>query len=359
MRFAETSGGMNATGLRVTVLGAAGLVGGELLRLLSSHPHVAGIVAVSKSGAGQPAHAVHPCLLHRPPIALTNTPAGEAATGADVVFCALAHGESQRVMPAIIAAQPRLVVDLGADFRLQDAAVFRAHYGEHCCPELAAEFVYGLPEAFGDAVRRARRIANPGCFATATQLLLLPLAATGLLPEVTAVSAVTGSSGAGAIPKPTTHHPWRDENLFAYKLLEHPHEAEIAQTLTAVAGNARRARLLPHSGPFVRGIHATAFLRDERFGERDIAAVYREYYREATFVRVLDRPPQVAVVAATNFAHVHVTQRRAGAHPDEVALTLVLDNLGKGAAGQAIHNMNLALGLPETAGIDHAGVFPC
>jgi N-acetyl-gamma-glutamyl-phosphate reductase len=345
---------MTAAGLQTVVLGAGGLVAGELMRLLSLHPDVARIVAVSQSQAGKMAHETHPSLRRLPPIAFVARPAGEAAADADVVFAALPHGDSQRVMREILAAGPRLVVDLGADFRLRDPAVFRAHYGEHVCPELAADFVYGLPEAFRDAVRGARLIANPGCFATAVQLLLLPLASAGLLPELVAVHGVTGSSGSGALPKPTTHHPFRDGNFYAYKMLAHPHEAEIDQTLTQVAGQPRRARLLAHSGPFVRGIHATAHLRDAGFAARDIARLYAGAYAAEPFVDALARPPQVAEVAATNFVCVHVKQQG-----DEIEATLALDNLVKGAAGQAIQNMNLALGLPETAGLMHPGAFPC
>lgn len=339
---------------RVLVIGAGGLVGGELLRLLSLHPRVGSLAALSKSQAGQPAHRTHRALLHLPSVEMTDRPAGEAAREAEVVFCALPHGQSQEVMADLLDSGAALVVDLAADFRLRDPAVFTRHYLPHRHPELLKCFVYGLPELNGQAVRQSRAVANPGCFATAAELLLLPLALRRLLPETTPVYAVTGSSGAGAQPKDTTHHPFRANNFFSYKMLAHQHELEIDQTLTEAGGLPRRVRLLAHSGPFVRGIHATAYLADEAFGAMDIAALYRDVYGDCPFVTVLDRPPQVAEVASSNYVHLQVVQQEA-----EVTITLALDNLVKGAAGQAIQNMNLALGFPETAGLTHPGAFPC
>ncbi len=345
---------MTAAPLRVAVFGAAGLVGGELLRLLSLHPRVGALTAVSKSHAGKTASDVHKAMLHLPAVSLVDQAPVEAAAGADVVFCAMAHGESQAVMPALLASGARCVIDLGADFRLNDAAVFAKHYGEHTCPDLQACFVYGLPEAYRDRIRSARAIANPGCFATACQLLLLPLATAGKLPATLPVFAVTGSSGAGATPKSTTHHPFRSDNLFAYKMLAHQHEPEIDQTLTDLAHTPRRVRLLAHSGPFVRGIHATVYLHDPTLAEVDLAALFRDYYAPHPFVMVLKRAPEVAEVAGSNFVHIHVAQCG-----PEAELLLVLDNLVKGAAGQAIQNMNLALGFAEKDGLQHPGAYPC
>jgi N-acetyl-gamma-glutamyl-phosphate reductase len=340
--------------LRAAVLGAAGLVGGELLRLLALHPEVGEILPVSKSHAGRAVSAAHRPFLHLPPLTFVDLPAGEAARRVDVVFCAMPHGDSQKVMAELLDAAPRCIIDLGADFRIRDAASFAAHYGAHARPDLLDRFVYGLPEVYGQQIRGARCIANPGCFATAAQLLVLPLAAAKLLPATCAAFAVTGSSGAGAAPKPTTHHPFRAENLFAYKPLAHQHEAEIEQTLSEVAGAPRHLRLLSHSGPFVRGIHATAYFKDDAFAGLDLPQLYRDFYAGKPFVAVLDRPPEVAEVAGANYVHVHAAQQG-----DEVELLLVLDNLVKGAAGQAIQNMNLALGLPETVGLEFPGAFPC
>ena len=275
--------------------------------------------------------------------------------GVDAVFFALPHGQSQKIMPQVVEAGAFCVVDLAADFRLQDPEVFAQHYGEHSSAHLIDRFVYGLPEAYADQIAQSRLIANPGCFATAAQLLLLPLAARKVLPDAAAVFAVTGSSGSGIHPKPGTHHPFRDGNLYAYKALAHQHEPEINQALSAVAGKPCTLRLLAHSGPFVRGIHATAYLNDPQLSGLDVAKVYEDYYdARHPFVTVLAQPPQVAEVTATNFAHVHVAQKGG-----EVQIALALDNLVKGAAGQAIQNMNLSLGLDQTRGLTHPGAFPC
>lgn len=339
--------------LRVAVIGAAGYVGGELLRLLATHPEIGEIRAVSRTHPGRRWGEVHPAFAFDRERTFTGDAPEAAARGADVVFCALGHGESSRVMPAILEAAPRLVIDLGADFRLADEAVYRAHYGEHPCFDLCASFVYGLPEARREALKSATRIANPGCMATATQLAVLPLAEAGLLPDRTAVFAITGSSGAGQTPKPTTHHPFRASNVFVYKPLAHQHEAEINRLIGEVAGRDLGVRMIAHSGPFVRGIHAAVHVASPALAEHDVAALYREHYAAEPFVRVMDDPPHVAAVAGTNHAHVSVEQRGG-----EALVTCVIDNLMKGAAGQALHNMNIALGLPETSGLNAPGVFP-
>ncbi len=338
---------------RVAVIGAAGYVGGELLRLLVTHPEVGDIRAVSRTHPGKPWGEVHPAFAFDRERVFTDDAPEVAAKNADVVFLAMGHGESSRVMPAILACAPRLVIDLGADFRLADEAVYRAHYGEHPCFDLCASFVYGLPEARRDALRSATRIANPGCMATATQLAILPLAEAGLLPDRTAVFAITGSSGAGQTPKPTTHHPFRASNVFVYKPLAHQHEAEINRLVGEVAGRALAVRMIAHSGPFVRGIHAAVHVASPALAGRDVGALYRERYAGEPFVRVLAEPPHIAAVAGTNFAYISIEQRG-----DEALVTCVIDNLMKGAAGQALHNMNIALGLPESTGLSAPGVFP-
>jgi N-acetyl-gamma-glutamyl-phosphate reductase len=340
--------------LQVTVFGAGGLAAGELLRLLSLHPAKCKITAVSKSQAGKPAHEVHRSLVHLPHIDLVDMPVQSAVAGADVVFLALPHGQSQTVIDEVFQSAPGLIIDLANDFRINDPARYNAFFGDHQAPKALSQFTYGLPEAFSDTIAKSKFIANPGCFATAAQLLLLPLAAENLLPECTSVFAATGSTGSGIIPKTTTHHPFRDGNMFAYKMLAHQHEPEIAQTLSKVSGANNQVRLLAHSAPIVRGIYATTHIQDPRFKNLDLPKHYKSYYEDQPFVFVQDAPPQVAEVAATNFVHIGLAQNQ-----DEVQISIALDNLVKGAAGTAIQNMNLALGLDETAGLTHPGAFPC
>ena len=343
--------------MRVAVIGAAGYAGGELLRLLLSHPDVTDWRATSRSQAGKPVGAVHPqlrSLTDRPFEALE--PA-EAARGCDVVFLALEHGESSKVAPALFAAGTGLVIDIAADFRVADLALYTKHYGAHPSPELLSRFRYGLADVEGPRLRGAAAIAAPGCFATAAQLALYPLA--GIAGIQPALFAVTGSSGAGVQPRPTTHHPVRAHNLFAYSVMGHRHEAEVLSNWRRWTGrDDATARLMTHSGPFVRGIHLTlhAYLAAGRQGGKAAGILFRDAYAGRPFVRVLDQPPELTHVVGTNEAHIHAVDSPDGR---EIQVMIVIDNLVKGAGGQAVQAMNLALGIPETRGLVGGGIFPC
>ncbi|HEU4700407.1 MAG TPA: N-acetyl-gamma-glutamyl-phosphate reductase [Gemmatimonadales bacterium] len=342
--------------MKAAVIGAAGFAGGELLRLLFQHPAITDVVAVSRSQGGKPLAAVHPALgalgdVGQAPF--SSLAPGEAARGADVVFLALEHGESSRLADEIFAAAPALVVDLAADFRLKSSELHERFYGPHPAAHHVPRFVYGLADIEGAALRGATAIAAPGCFATAAQLALYPLASqlgTGAVPSL---FAITGSSGAGARPKPTTHHPARASNVFAYSVLGHRHEGEVLEQWRRWTGDARaHMRLMTHAGPFVRGIHLTMHAT----GEALDPSAWARAYAGRPFVRVLECPPELAHVVGTNDALVH-----AAATPDgrELQVTVAIDNLLKGAAGQAVQAMNLALGLPETAGLRLTGCYPC
>jgi [amino group carrier protein]-6-phospho-L-2-aminoadipate/5-phospho-L-glutamate reductase len=349
--------------MKIAVIGAAGYVGGELLRLLLQHPDISECVATSRSQAGKPIAEVHPALGALPDARFSGATPAEAARGRDVVFLALEHGESSKVAGEVFEAGPGLVVDLAADFRVRDARLYERFYGRHTAPELVSRFTYGLADIVGAALRGVTAIAAPGCFATAAQLALYPLARAGL--DVTpSLFAVTGSSGAGVQPRPTTHHPMRAHNLFAYSPLGHRHEAEILESWRGWTGRPdAAARLLAHSGPFVRGIYLTlhAHLPAElAFGADDpgtaAARWYREAYRDRPFVKVLDAPPELTHAVGTNLALIHAVESADGR---EVMTTVAIDNLIKGAGGQAIQAMNLALGLDERAGLTAAGIYPC
>jgi N-acetyl-gamma-glutamyl-phosphate reductase len=280
----------------------------------------------------------------------------------DVAFLALEHGESSREMAAVIDAGPGLVVDLAADFRIRDGRLHERYYGAHTAPALVHRFAYGLADVQGTQLRGAKAIAAPGCFATAAQLALyaiadLPLAA----PPV--VFGVTGSSGAGQAPRATTHHPARANNMFAYGVMEHRHEGEILEQWRDWRGDAgATARLMTHSGPWVRGIHATLHAHldldsgpwpAEGF---EINRHIRSRFSDRPFVRVLDAPPHLTHVVGTNLAMLHAVVSEEGR---EVQVMCVIDNLIKGAGGQAIQAMNLALGLDERAGLLAPGPMPC
>jgi N-acetyl-gamma-glutamyl-phosphate reductase len=346
--------------LRVAVLGAAGYIGGELLRLLLQHPEVGDLVATSRSKPGVPVGEVHPALAPLTDVRFSGAGPAEAAASADVVFLSLEHGESSRVAAEVFGAGPGLVIDLAADFRISDLELYSRYYGVHPSPGLVPRFTYALADVLGTALRGRTALAAPGCFATSAQLALYPLARTGLdlLP---ALFAVTGSSGSGATPKPTTHHPARAHNLFAYSVLGHRHEAEVLQRWREWTGRPdARARLMTHSGPFVRGIYLTLHVAPHSFaphtGLPDLPALFREAYRGRPFVRLLGQPPELTHAVGTNYALIHVAQSADGR---EAQVMVAVDNLVKGGAGQAVQAMNLALGLPEETGLRGGGMFPC
>jgi len=340
----------------VALIGAAGYVGGELLRLLLQHPAVRDCVAVSRSQAGKPVAEVHPGLGLLTDARFSGLTAAEAARGTDVVFLALEHGQSSEVMEEVLESGPGLVVDLAADFRIRDGRLHERYYGTHPAPALVPRFRYALADVVGAELRGASGLATPGCFATGAALALFPLA--GLrLASAPVIFAVTGSSGAGVHPKATTHHPMRAHNLFAYAVMGHRHEGEVLEQWRGWTGSPdATARLMTHSGPFVRGIYATLHAAlAEPVGAEAIAERYAKAFAGRPFVRMLSHPPELTHAVGTNLALLHAT-----ASPDgrEVQVMVALDNLIKGAGGQAVQAMNLALGLDETAGLRLTGMLP-
>jgi N-acetyl-gamma-glutamyl-phosphate reductase common form len=275
-----------------------------------------------------------------------------------VVFLCLEHGESARVAADVFGAGPGLVVDLAADFRITDPSLHTRYYGPHPSPELVHRFTYALADVLGPSLRGAGALAAPGCFATAAQLALYPLR--GLpLAGPPALFGITGSSGAGAMPKPTTHHPARAHNLFAYSVFGHRHEGEVLEQWRRWTGRSdASARLMTHSGPFVRGIHLTlhaTLASGHHLPPGQLAALVAESFRGRPFVRVVSAPPELTHVVGTNLVLLHAVQSEDGR---EVQVLVVLDNLVKGAGGQALQAVNLALGLPETMGLELVPVFP-
>jgi LysW-gamma-L-alpha-aminoadipyl-6-phosphate/LysW-L-glutamyl-5-phosphate reductase len=314
----------------------------------------------SRSQAGQPIAAVHPALAPLTHARFAGTTPAEISRGQDVVFLCLEHGESSRVAGEVFDAAPGLIVDLAADFRVQDLHSYAEQYGNHPAPDLVPRFRYGLADVAGSKLRGARAIASPGCFATAAQLALYPLARPGLSIQPS-LFAVTGSSGSGGRPKQTTHHPTRANNLFAYSVLGHRHEAEVLQSWRSWSGRSdATARLMAHSGPFVRGIYLTlhAFLPDgaTHLFDGQVATWYREAYARRPFVRMLETAPELTHAVGTNYALMHAAQTPDGR---ELQVSVAIDNLIKGAGGQAIQAMNLALGVDECAGLISTGIFPC
>ncbi len=344
--------------VRVAVFGASGYSGAELLRLLAGHPHAAVVAAGANEQAGKPLAAVHPHLASAYAGLVLEALDASVAERADVAFLALPHGASSALVPALAGAGAR-VIDLGGDFRLP-AEAYPTWYGfEHAAPEWLGKAVYGLPELNAAEIAGARIVANPGCYPTAAALALAPALRAGLVSGTgIVVDAKSGVSGAGAKPTPAQSFAAADGGVRPYKVATHQHTPEIEQTLERVARTPVRVTFVPHVVPTVRGILATCYatLTGDASVE-DLLAAAAETYAGAPFVRVLPEGqlPDPKRVATSNACEV-------GAAVDVRAGTAVLfaaiDNLVKGAAGQAIQNMNLMLGLPETAGLPTIGVWP-
>jgi N-acetyl-gamma-glutamyl-phosphate reductase len=345
---------------KAVVIGGTGYGGAEMIRRLLIHPDVELCRVVAIDHVGEPLGAVHPPLTGRTSLRFENVPPEEAARGADVALLGLPHKVSAHHAPGILAAGVR-VVDMSGDFRLRDAAAYERWYGaKHPHPELLGTFVYGLPELNREAIRAARAVASPGCFATTIELGLLPLARAGKLPRAVQVVGMTGSSGSGIAPTAGTHHPVRAVNLKPYKVLDHQHTPEILETLAAAGAPGVELSFVPVSAPLSRGILATTFveLPAETTAE-SLTALYADAYAHEPFVRfVRDRPPEVAAVAGGNFAEVGFTLGPPAGGRRTLAIVSATDNLIKGGAGQAIQNMNLMLGLPETASLEDPGPWP-
>jgi N-acetyl-gamma-glutamyl-phosphate/LysW-gamma-L-alpha-aminoadipyl-6-phosphate reductase len=338
--------------MKVAVIGAAGYAGGELLRILLGHPEVKSCLAVSRSQAGKSVGDVHPGLAGVTDLAFSAVEPDRAAADADVIFLALEHGESSRIAAELFQSKPGLVIDLAADFRVPDLSLYEKYYGSHPAPEFLACFRYGLADVAGTKLKGATAIAVPGCFATAAQLALYPLSQ---IAEISpALFAITGSSGSGVQPKPTTHHPARANNVFAYSPLNHRHEAEITSQWRTWTGNGgSRVRLMTHSGPFVRGIYLTLSAVG-RYDGKAVRELFDTAYAKRSFVRLLDRPPELTHAVGTNNALIHVAQ-----DGEDIQVSVAIDNLIKGAGGQAVQAMNLALGIAEETGLRIGGMYPC
>ena len=313
--------------IKVGILGAAGYTGGELIRLLLNHPETEIVFANSESNAGNPVSDVHEGLIGDTDLRFTDQMPFEDI---DVVFFCFGHGKSEQFLKEHTIPTKVKIIDLAQDFRIK---------GNH-------DYVYGLPEINKEDIVRAQHVANPGCFATAIQLALLPAANLNLLKEDVAVNAITGSTGAGQKPGATTHFSWRNNNLSIYKAFTHQHLAEIRQSLSQVQGYLDASiDFIPYRGDFARGIFCTAVIKTKAPAE-DIVEAYKEFYRDAAFTHYSDKAIDLKQVVNTNKALVHVD-----CFEGKVLVTSAIDNLLKGAVGQAVQNMNLMFGIDETAGL--------
>ena len=316
------------TQIKVGVIGGAGYTAGELLRILVHHPAVEIVFVNSSSNAGNPVVDVHSGLIGETDLIFTS----ELLFGeVDALFLCSAHGDSKKFMDNNDVPAAVKIIDLSTDYRAKSP-----HH----------DFVYGLPELNREDIRKATRIANPGCFATAIQLAIFPLAAAGLLTDEIHVNAITGSTGAGVKPSDTSHFSWRNNNISIYKPFGHQHLGEIGQSLRQLqAGFSKAVNFIPVRGNFARGIYVTAYTQCS-LSLDDAKELYKDFYKDAAFTFVVDKNPDMKQVVNTNKGIVYLEK-----HGDKLLIVSMIDNLLKGASGQAVQNMNLMFGLDEKAGL--------
>lgn len=345
---------------KVALLGASGFAGAELLRRLLRHPAAEVLRVVAKDHVGQNVARAHPNLEGASDLVFQDLPAAEAIAGADVVMMGLPVDASLAVVAAARQTGARLI-DMSGAFRVPDAAAFARYYGSvHPQPQLLGQFVYGLPELNRDAIRAARWVASPGCFATAVELALLPLAGAGLLDGEVHVVGVTGSSGAGAVATATTHHPVRANNLRTYKPLEHQHTPEIIAALRSAGARLDDLHFVPVSAPLSRGIFVTAFVTvGAEHDTNELYELYERRYSAEPWVRLpRGRLPEVVAVSGSPFAEVGLACGPAQGARRQITVFSALDNLIKGGAGQAVQSLNLMLGVDERTGFSDLGPYP-
>ena len=313
--------------IKAGIIGGAGYTAGELIRILLNHPDVELIWVNSSSNAGNPISSVHQGLIGETDLIFTSsTPFNEV----DVIFFCTPHGESKKFIESHDIPEDLKIVDLSQDFRLE---------GDH-------DFIYGLPEINRKYIIRGKRVANPGCFATAIQLALLPLAKNLLLNSDINITAITGSTGAGVKPSATSHFSWRNDNISVYKPFKHQHLAEIKQTLKSLQNSFNsEINLIPMRGCFSRGIFVAAYL-DCPIALVEIKKLYEDYYDDHRFTFISDKMPDLKDVVNTNKCIIHLEKEG-----NKLLIISVIDNLLKGASGQAVHNMNLLFGLHERVGL--------
>ncbi|MEW6125695.1 MAG: N-acetyl-gamma-glutamyl-phosphate reductase [Acidobacteriota bacterium] len=342
--------------IKIGIIGGSGYGGSELLRFLLFHPQVEIKLVTANEHAGKRVDAVHPNLAKLTDLTFASTHDTRDFADLDCVFLGLPHGQAMDIVPQIPANVK--IVDLSGDFRLTDADIFKEAYGrEHSAMDAQRQFVYGLTEVNRTQIKQASRIANPGCFATALELGLYPFIASGMVTGKIIADMKTGSSGSGAKAAAGTHHPKRANSFYAYKILEHQHQPEVEQLLSSVNSDwSQDATLImqTHSLPTVRGIFASIYFTTRVAMTHDeVGGILRDFYGNEFFIRLVSGSPDINWVKGTNFTDIGWA-----ASGDTVVVFVALDNLVKGAAGQAIQNMNLMFAVEERTSLVVAGTNP-
>ncbi len=341
--------------IRAAIYGGSGYGGSELLRILLFHPKVEIALVTANEHVNKPVSSVHQNLRNMTDLVFTpvNDDHKKALSGIDVLFLALPHGHAAEIVPTL--PKNIKVIDLSGDFRLDDPTEIAKFYNrESCNIDLQSKFVYGLTETNREQIKTAKYIANPGCFATATLLALAPIVANGLITGKIIVDAKTGSSGSGAKTTANTHHPQRSNSFYAYKPFVHQHLPEIKQHLNKVVGEIGDLVFMTHSLPVTRGIFASCYAETTvNITNADLRHIYQHFYKDSFFVRMVGGSPDINWVKSTNFCDIAVNS-----NGKQLAIFSAIDNLVKGAAGQAVQNMNLMFNIPETIGLLLTGSNP-
>lgn len=320
--------------IKVGVLGAAGYTGGELIRLLLNHPQAEIVFANSESNAGNSVSDVHEGLIGETDLCFTSEMPFDKV---DVLFFCFGHGKSEQFLKEHEIPANVKIIDLAQDFRVKNEELRVKNYN----------FTYGLPETHREQIRMTQHLANPGCFATCIQLAMLPALKAGIISGNIHVNGITGSTGAGQKPGATTHFSWRNDNISVYKTFTHQHLLEINQTVQELCpGYEGRVLFIPQRGCFARGIFVTAYAKCEKSLE-EVQQIYADYYKDAAFTHFVTKSPDMKQVVNTNKAVVYVEK-----YEDQLLMISCIDNLLKGAVGQAVQNMNLMFGLDEKAGLE-------
>ncbi len=346
---------------KIGVLGASGYTGAELVRLLLRHPHADIALLTADRRAGKPMSDVFPQFAPFDLPTLTSIEETDfKALKLDVAFCALPHGTTQKVIKDLLTRAPSTkVVDLSADFRLADPAAYARWYGhEHFAPELQKEAIYGLTEIYRSRVKAVRLVANPGCYTTCSELPLIPLLkAKTIDPDEIVIDAKSGMTGAGRAAKEEMLFSEVSEGFHAYGVGHHRHMAELDQEFSLAAGRAMTVTFTPHLVPMNRGILSTIYVRDTKASPQDLHAILLKTYAKEPFVHVLPfgAMPQTRHVRGSNMTFIGVAADRI---PGRAIICSALDNLTKGASGQAVQNMNVMLALAETTGLEQVALFP-
>ena len=350
---------MSENKIKIAIFGGSGYGGSELLRILLFHPNAEIVVVTANEHAGKAVGEVHRNLFGLTDLKFEKSPARDELNKLyeryqpDIAFFALPHGQALNLIPQL--PESVKVIDLSGDFRINDVEIFKQFYKlEHTAPDLQKKFVYGLTETNREQIKSAKYVANPGCFATATLLALTPMVKSGLLTGKIIVDAKTGSSGSGAKAAANTHHPQRANSFYAYKPFQHQHVPEIEQHLREVGEFTNDFVFMTHSLPVSRGIFASCYLETTNLlTNEDLKNLYKLFYKDSFFVRIVENSPDINWVKTTNFCDL-----AANSNGKQIVIFSAIDNLVKGASGQAVQNMNLMFGLDETTGLKLVGTNP-